>query len=98
MDELQAFRMTMLWPTVVGAAAFLLARALLWLIQPALRREHAAACAIVGVAGAVVAWSIAVAWDDGPFWWVAFTVGMAVLATVMVVTCVLLGLEMWHER
>lgn len=98
MQELQALRMLALWPLVVGSAAFLLARAILWLVTPRLRKEHAVACIVAGVSGAVMAWAIAVAWDDGSTYWLAFTIGMGLLACVLTVTCVLLALEMWRNE
>jgi len=79
-DELQALRMSVMWPIVVGCAAFLLARSIFWFFRPHLSREHGAACLVVGFAGAVVAWTIAIAWDNGPSYWVAFTAGMLALA------------------
>ncbi len=98
MDELQALRMTVMWPAVVGSASFLLARAAFWFIHPTLRRDQAVACVIVGVSGAVVAWAIAVAWDNGPSYWLAFTLGMMALACVMLITVVQLAVEMWRHE
>lgn len=98
MAELQALRMLALWPLVVGAAAFLLARCILWLLAPRLHKEHAVACIVAGVSCAVMAWAIAVAWDDGATYWLAFTVGMGILACILVVTCALLALEMWRNE
>ena len=96
MDELQVLRMSVMWPLVVGSAAFLLARALFWFTSAHLTRDHAAACVIVGVAGAVVAWAIALAWDGGTGYWLGFTVGMLALAVILLVTCVQLVVEMWR--
>ena len=89
--------MTVMWPAVVGSASVLLARAAFWFIRPVLRRDQAVACVIVGVSGAVVAWAIAVAWDNGPSYWLAFTVGMLALAVVLLVTVVQLAVEMWRQ-
>lgn len=96
MDELQALRMSIVWPMVVGSAAFLLARALFWFLSRRLTRDHAVACVVVGMAGAVVAWAIAVAWDNSERFWMAFTLGLLALAVVLLVTVVQLGAEMWH--
>jgi len=86
-----------MWPLVVGSAAFLLARALFWLLHPRLTRDHAVACLIVGVSGGVVAKTIAVAWDNGPSFWLGFTVGMLALAIILLVTVVQLAVEMWRQ-
>lgn len=95
MDELQVLRMSVMWPLVVGSAAFLLARALFWFASERLTRDHAAACVVVGCAGAVVAWAIALAWDDGTGYWLGFTAGLLALAVILLVTCVQLVVEMW---
>lgn len=95
--ELQAFRMSTLWPLVVGCAAFLLARAVFWFASPALRRDQGIACVVVGVAGAVVALAIAVGWDNSLGYWFWFTTGMAVLAVILIVTVVQLAVEMWRR-
>lgn len=86
-----------MWPLVVGSAAFLLARVILWFAHPRLGRDQAVACGVVGFAGMVVAWAIAAGWDNGPSYWLAFTVGMLILAVILLVTCVQLTVEMWRE-
>lgn len=96
MDELQALRMSIMWPLVVGCAAFMLARAIFWFTGVPLRRDHAVACLVVGVSGSVVALAIAVAWDNRSAFWVGFTAGMLVLAVILLVTAVQLLVEMWH--
>lgn len=99
MDEWQGFRMVVAWPLVVGGAAFQLAYTVLWLALGGrrLRRDHAAACVVTGAAGAGLAWVIALNWDGGPGYWMAFTVGVAGLAGVLVLTSGLLFLRMWRE-
>ena len=97
MDELQSLRMSVMWPLVVGSAAFLLARSVFWFFRPHLNREHGAACIVVGLAGGVVAVTIALAWNNGPSYWVAFTAGMLALAAVLLVTVVQLAVEMWRQ-
>ena len=96
MDELQALRMGVMWPMVVGAAAFLLARVLFWLVGHGLNRDHAVACMVVGCAGAIVAWAIALAWNDAMGYWLGFTLGLMALALILLVTCVQLVMEMWR--
>ena len=97
MDELQALRMSVMWPLVVGAAAFLLARAVFWFFHPRLGRDQAVACSVVGVAGVAVSWSIAVSWDNGPSYWIAFTAGMLALAVILLITVVQLLVDMWRQ-
>lgn len=97
MDELQAFRMMLAWPAVVGCSAFLLARAIFWLLASDLTRDHAIACIIVGISGTLVALSISVAWDDSTGYWVAFTAGMVMLAVILLLTVAQLAVEMWRR-
>jgi hypothetical protein len=96
-DVLQAFRMTAPWPLIVGSAAFLLARSVFWFTDARLGRDQAIACGIVGASGGIVAWAIAVAWDNSEYYWIAFTLGLSVLALVMLVTVVQLAVEMYRQ-
>lgn len=91
--------MVVVWPLVVGAAAFQLAYTVLWLALGArrLRRDHAIACLVVGAAAALLAWVIALNWDGSDEYWMAYTVGLAGLAGVLVLTAGLLFLRMWRE-
>lgn len=98
MDELQVFRMTVVWPLVVGCAGFLAARALLWIVAPKPRRSHAAACAVAGVAGVLLGVVIGDAWDNGSAYWMAFTVGLSVLAGILLLTVALSFVGMWYGR
>lgn len=100
MDELQMFRMTVAWPLVVGGAMFQLAYTALWLAMGArrLRRDHAVACLVAGLAAAGLAWQIAANWDGSAAYWMAFTMGVAGLAGVLVLTAGLLFLRMWRTR
>lgn len=88
--------MGVMWPLVVGAAAFMLARVLFWLFSHRLTRDHAVACVVVGAAGEIVAWAIALAWNNQPGYWLAFTAGLLALAVILLVTCVQLVVEMWR--
>lgn len=96
MDEMQALRMSIMWPAVVGSAAFLSARVVFWFLFHRLTREHAVACLIVGASGVVVALAISVAWDDGLLFWRWFTLGMLALAVILLTTVVQLAAEMWR--
>lgn len=100
MEEWQGFRMMVVWPIVAGAAAFELAYTVLWLAlgDRPLRRDHAIACLVAGVAAALLAWMIAHNWDGSEPYWIAFTVGLAGLAGVLVLAAGLLFLRMWRAR
>lgn len=99
MDELQNFRMLVVWPVIVGCAAFLLARSLLWLVAPRQSgREQAAACLVAGVSGVLLALVISLRWDGSAGYWTFFTLGLSVLAGVLLLTVALSALGMWHGR
>lgn len=100
MDEWQQFRMFVAWPLVVGSAAFQLAYTLFWLALGGrrLRRDHGIACLVTGGLGAALALIIADNWDGDAWYWMAFTVGVAMLAGVLMLTSGLLFLRMWRER
>lgn len=100
MDDWQPFRMFVAWPLVMGAAGFQLAYTVVWLALGGrrLRREHGVACLVSGMASTGLAWVIALGWDGGPWYWIAFTVGLAGLAGVLVLTAGLLFLRMWSQR
>lgn len=99
MDQLQQFRVDWIWPLVLGGGGVLLAYDLLWLfVRQPLKRDHAAACLVVGMASAGAGMAIGQGWDDGVGYWVAFTVGLAALAGVLTLTAAILLLETWHGR
>lgn len=98
MDELQVFRMTILWPLIVGCAGFLAARAVLQIVSPRPRRNHALACLVAGVAGLLLGAVIGAAWDNGSGYWMAFTVGLSLLAGILLVTTALSFVRMWYGR
>jgi hypothetical protein len=97
MDELQNFRMLVVWPVIVGCAGFLLARSLLWLVAPKHSgRDHALACMVAGGSGVLMALAISLRWDGSSGYWMFFTLGLAVLAGIMLLTVALSALGMWH--
>ena len=99
LDLLQFVRKHFFWPVVVGSAGFLLARNLIWLTARRPSRDHAYACLVAGSAGVALGWVIAGAWDDDLLaYWYAFTVGMALLAIILLFTVVVSFLGMWRKR
>lgn len=98
MDELQVYRMMVVWPLIVGCAGFLAARVLLWIVAPKPQRSHAAACAVAGAAGVLLAMVIGDAWDNSAAYWMTFTVGLSLLAGILLVTVALSFVGMWHGR
>ena len=94
MDAWQAVRMTAVWPLVIGAGSFLATRLILLALgRRALGRYEAWVCASVGALAWGVTGMMAAVWQDTPAYWLAFTVGLGVLALVMVATAALLFME-----
>lgn len=94
MDEWQAMRMAAVWPLVIGAGSFLAARLILLALgRRAPGRPEALACAAVGGLAWVATGMMAAAWSDAPAYWLAFTVGLGVLAVVLVATATVLFVE-----
>lgn len=93
MDELQAVRMTALWPLVIGAGSAMAARLILLASGRTLGRYEAWVCAAVGVLAWVTTGMMAAVWQDTPAYWLAFTVGLGVLALVMVATAAMMFVE-----
>lgn len=96
-EQLQALRMAMAWPVVVGAAGFLLARLLFWLAFHRVWRVYAVPCAVIGVCAGVVARMISQEWDNGYSYWLWFTVGVFGLAAILLMTAAQLAVDMWRD-
>ena len=94
-DQLQQVRMFVIWPLVVGSVAFLAIRLLLKLASPVNRvnRTGMWACAASGAIAAVTAASISRDWDNSLTYWLSFTVGLAGLAIVLVLTVAIHAVE-----
>lgn len=95
MDEWQGLRMAAVWPVVIGAGSFLGTRLILLALgRRALRRFEAWACAMVGGLAWLATGMMAAVWtNDEPAYWLAFTIGLAVLALVLVATAALMFAE-----
>lgn len=87
-DELQYARMMYVWPFVVGATAFYAARLILVYLSPdiGLLRRDVAMAGTIGVMAAVIARRISETWQNDSSHWLAFTLGLAFLAVVLVGT------------
>ena len=94
-DQLQQIRMLTIWPLVVGSVAFLAVRLVLKLASPINRVGKAGiwASTFVGILASVGAASISRGWGSGLTDWLAFTVGLAFLAIVLLMTVAVQALE-----
>ena len=95
MDQWQPFRF-FVWPFIVGSAATQCMYIMLWLLTGTrLKREHAVACIIAGVTAFVFALSVVSHWDNSSAYWIAFTIGLCILAGVQITTAGLLVARIW---
>lgn len=92
-DELQHLRMFYVWPFVVGATAFFATRLFLYYANGIMERRDVALSALVGGLAAVVAHNISASWSDDGAHWLAFTVGLAFLAVVLVGTGMIVAIS-----
>ena len=88
-DIYQPFRMTIIWPVLVGGIAFFAFRAIAYYAHGMWTRQQAVLAALCGVAAAVVATSIANRWDGSQYYWLAFTAGLTFAAAVVLITVIL---------
>lgn len=93
MDQWQSLRF-IVWPFIVGSAmtqAFYIA---LWLIMDGyFSRSHRIACIVAGVTAGILAFIITRYWDNSSSYWIAFTLGLFVLAGISVITTALMLLH-----
>lgn len=82
-DVWQPVRMMVIWPVMVGCVAFYAVRFIASALDGQLTRWQASLAGVVGVMAAIVTRSIARSWDGGDLYWVAFTVGLAFAALVL---------------
>lgn len=94
-DIYQPFRMTLVWPIIVGCVAFYGVRFIASTRDGQLTRWQAGLAGVAGVMASVVTRSIARAWDGTPLYWLAFTLGLTFAVTVLLVNAVamILGAE-----
>lgn len=98
MDEWQAIRLAAVWPMVIGATAVLAAFLILsGFGRRALGRAEVGACAAVGGLAWLSTSIMATVWDGSRAYWLTFTVGLALVAGVLVATATLLLLEEWRR-
>ena len=84
MDQWQPFRF-LIWPFIVGSAATQFMYIVLWsLIGTRLNRDHAISCIAAGVAAFAFAVLATNQWINSETNWIAFTIGLCVLAGVQV--------------
>lgn len=100
LDILQSLRMTYLWPVLVGCNVYYMIRLLFWVFsrRGTLTRVESLTAAGIALAAAAVVWMMAATWDGSRAYWEAFTVGMAAMAVVNVMTVTWLVTQDWSNH
>lgn len=75
-DPFQPFRMVLIWPIIVACVAFYAVRFIASTVDGHMTRWQA-------ILAGVVTTSIARAWNGSDLYWLAFTVGLAFAALVL---------------
>ncbi len=97
-DQWQWFRL-FVWPFVVGGGTVLMMYNIMWLITGSrLVKRHAVVCSAWGIIAWFFSAVIASRWNNSPAYWGAFTIGLTVLAGILVFTSVMLVRRIWKER
>lgn len=96
-DLYQPFRMLVIWPVIVGCVAFYGVWFLASMLDGRLTRWQAILAGVVGLMAAIVTSSIARAWDNSEVYWLAFTLGLALAALVLLANVVVLILQARSE-
>lgn len=82
-DPCQWFRMTLIWPVIVGCVAFFAVRFVAATVDGQLTRWQAVLAGVCAVMAAVVSMTISRNWTDSDVYWLAFTLGLTFAALVL---------------
>ena len=97
-DIYQPIRMTLVWPVIVGCVAFYAVRFIASTIDGGLTRWQAILAGICGLMAGVVSMTISRNWTGSDVYWMAFTLGLAFAALVLLANVVMQILGADHER
>lgn len=96
-DLFQPIRMLVIWPVLVGCVAFYAVRFIAATLDGRLTRWQAILAGVVALMAAIVTGSIARAWDNSEVYWLAFTLGLAFAALVLLANVIGTILEAGRE-
>jgi len=82
-DPYQWFRMTLIWPVIVGCVAFFAVRFVAATVDGQLTRWQAVLAGVCAVMAAVVSMTISRNWTGSDVYWLAFTLGLTFAALVL---------------
>jgi F0F1-type ATP synthase membrane subunit a len=98
MDKYQPIRMMIIWPVLVSCVAFYAVRFIASTLDGRLTRWQAILAGVVALMAAIVTSSIARAWDNSEVYWLAFTLGLAFAALVLLANVIGQILEAGRDR
>ena len=97
-DIYQPFRMGIIWPLLVGGVMTHTVLFMAHLVNGAVNRWQASLAGIAGIMAAVVTVTIANRWDGHDAYWLAFTLGLAFIALLLIVTGAIQILEAGRDE
>lgn len=92
-DPYQGLRMLLIWPALVGAVAYFAVAFIAGALDGRLTRWQALLAVVTGACAALVTSTIAHRWDGSTAYWLAFTVGLAFAALVLLANVILQVLQ-----
>ena len=97
-DIYQPIRMTLVWPVIVGCVAFYAVRFIASTIDGGLTRWQAILAGVTALMAGIVTTSIARAWNGTDVYWLAFTIGLAFAALVLLANVIMTILKADNDR
>ncbi len=97
-DPYQWFRMTLIWPVIVGCVAFFAVRFVAATVDGQLTRWQAVLAGVCAVMAAVVTMTISRNWSGSDVYWLAFTIGLAFAGLVLLANVIMQIVQADNDR
>ena len=97
-DPYQWFRMTLIWPVIVGCVAFVAVRFVAATVDGQLTRWQAVLAGVCAVMAAVVTMTISRTWSGSDVYWLAFTIGLAFAGLVLLANVIMQIVQADNDR
>ncbi len=97
-DIYQPFRMTLVWPIIVGCVAFYGVRFIASTRDGQLTRWQAVLAGVCAVMAAVVSMTISRTWTGSDVYWLAFTIGLAFAGLVRLANVIMQIVQADNDR
>ena len=92
-DPYQAIRMIAIWPVLVGCIAFYAVRFIASTIDGKMNRWQSILAGVCGIMAGIVTTTLARNWSGSDVYWLAFTIGLAFAAGVLLANVIMSILE-----